>query len=119
MLSIVPRFLIPSSEIIGSEMFEKCRTFEAFRQLLSRASAVLISLHLLQSDILYSNFYLFFANLIVESYLTVLVCISWVADEAELLFCNKYFSPLYFLFCELFVPVLWAALSDVCQDKEC
>lgn len=94
-------------------MFEKCRAFEAFCQLLSRASAVLNSLHLLQSDILYLNFYLFFANLIVESYLTVLVCISRVADEAERLFCNKYFSHLYFLSCELFVPVLWAALSGV------
>lgn len=30
------------------------------------------------------------------------------------LFLNKCFSHLYF-FCELFVPVLWATLSNECQ----
>lgn len=99
-------------------MFEKCRAFEAFRQLLSRASAVLISLHLLQSDILYLNFYLFFANLIVESYLTVLVCISWVPMRL-----NAYSVISILATCTSF-PVNCSFQSFgqhclVCQDKDC
>lgn len=80
-------------------------------QLLSRTLAMLISLDCLQNHTSYLNFY-FFANVILETYLNVLQ--SWVVNGAELLLCNKCLNHLYFLFCELFIPVLWVALSDVC-----